>query len=371
MSMKIKNLQAVRIEVPNLSVPPTGTRLGWYHTAEVANPMSRFVHAKAHRSLWLPKWEPTWCKVTLEDGTWGLGSTSNGRVSAAVIEDHLAPNLIGQDGFALEKLTDMMFRLTKPYGTPGLASYAISAVDLALWDAKGKALQQPVYSLLGGKHKEAIQCYATGNDIDWYMECGFEMFKLACPFGPTDGMAGLAGNEELVATARDQIGAKRELMLDCWMAFDVDYSCRLAHRLRPYGLKWMERMPTLRRLGCPLGSEAKIALAGTGHWRALVHSGSLSVGGPSPSCRHTATRHLLVRRAVNLSQNSRYCGSSRTLSNIARGRKQSIWSTLQHGSCQCPILGVLYGYRPGGRSSNRHWHSGTGETEGWLAHTKC
>ena len=273
MSMKIKNLQAVRIEVPNLSVPPTGTRLGWYHTAEVANPMSRFVHAKAHRSLWLPKWEPTWCKVTLEDGTWGLGSTSNGRVSAAVIEDHLAPNLIGQDGFALEKLTDMMFRLTKPYGTPGLASYAISAVDLALWDAKGKALQQPVYSLLGGKHKEAIQCYATGNDIDWYMECGFEMFKLACPFGPTDGMAGLAGNEELVATARDQIGAKRELMLDCWMAFDVDYSCRLAHRLRPYGLKWMEECLLSEDLDAHLDLRQRLpwqALATGEHWYTAV-----------------------------------------------------------------------------------------------------
>ncbi len=63
-----------------------------------------------------------------------------------VINEHLAPQLIGQDCLAIEKIADMMFRLTKPYGTQGLASYAISAVDLALWDLKGKLLDQPVYS---------------------------------------------------------------------------------------------------------------------------------------------------------------------------------------------------------------------------------
>ena len=86
----------------------------------------------------------------------------------------------------------MMFRLTKPYGTEGLASYAISAVDLALWDLKGKLLGQPVYSLLGGPARDKIFCYATGNDVDWYQELGFRAFKLACPYGPADGLEGSA-----------------------------------------------------------------------------------------------------------------------------------------------------------------------------------
>ncbi len=238
--MKIVDLKAVRLEVPASTTTSEGARRGWFHTAEVANPMSRFEHVKKHRSLWLPSWEATWCKVTLEDGSWGLGCTSNGRVSAAVIDDHLAPNLVGQNGFAIERLSDLMFRLTKPYGTPGLASYAISAVDLALWDAKGKSLNKPVYELVGGAQRDVIQCYATGNDVDWYLDCGFEMFKLACPYGPVDGLKGLNGNEKLVRGARELIGPDRELMLDCWMAFHVDYACRLAHRLRPYGLRWLE-----------------------------------------------------------------------------------------------------------------------------------
>jgi L-rhamnonate dehydratase len=239
--MKIKNVEAVRVKFPVKEPKSKARRESWGTTAEVANPMSRYPHIKHHRSMWLPKtWEQVWCKVTLEDGTWGLGLTDNGRVTAAIIDDHLAPNLIGEDGLAIERLSDMMFRLTKPYGSVGLASYAVSAVDLALWDAKAKLLDLPVYSLLGGPQKEKLFCYVTGNDTDWYEELGFKAYKLACPYGPADGLDGLEKNEAFVARVREQIGDSCELMLDCWMAFDVEYSVRLAERLRPYRLKWME-----------------------------------------------------------------------------------------------------------------------------------
>ncbi len=71
--------------------------------------MSRYPQVKAHRSLWLPKWENVWCKVTLEDGTWGIGQTGHDRAVAAVVEDHLAPQLVGQDCLATEKIAGMMF----------------------------------------------------------------------------------------------------------------------------------------------------------------------------------------------------------------------------------------------------------------------
>ena len=96
--------------------------------------------------------------------------TAHGRPVAAVIDDHLAPRLLGEDCLAVERLADMMFRLTKPYGSTGLASYAVSAVDLALWDLRGKLLGQPAYRLLGGPTRERIFCYCTGNDVDWYQE---------------------------------------------------------------------------------------------------------------------------------------------------------------------------------------------------------
>ena len=217
--MKITDIQAVRVNIPPRQQNTPPRRDSWAASDEVANPMSRYPRFKRHRGLWRPKWEEVWCKVTLEDGTWGLGSTINGRVVAAIIDDHLAPNLIGEDGLAIECLSDMMYRLTKPYGSTGLASYAISAVDLALWDAKGKLLGQPGYSLIGGAQKDRLFCYVTGNDVDWYQELGFKAFKLACPYGPADGLDGLQKNEAFVARAREQIGDDCELMLDCWMAF--------------------------------------------------------------------------------------------------------------------------------------------------------
>ncbi len=261
--MRIKEIRVVRLNAPHHDTKTPPRRKSWAAEAEVANPMSRYPKVKRHRSLWTPEWESAWCKVVAEDGTWGLGSFWPARPLIPVIE-HLASQLAGEDCLAVEKLADMMFRLTKPYGTTGLASYAISALDLALWDLKGKLLGQPVYSLLGGPQKERIYCYCTGNDVDWYRELGFTAFKLACPFGPADGLEGIRKNEEFVATARDLIGDGCELMLDCWMAFDVEYAVRLAETLRPYRLRWMEECLI------PEDLDGHIALRQRLPWQALA-----------------------------------------------------------------------------------------------------
>ena len=237
--MKIKSIEFVKANIPQPEMRTKPRRPGWATTAEVANPMSRYAKVKAHRRLWLPKWRRMWVKITADDGTWGLGILGHAPATKAVVE-HLATQLVGEDCMAIDKAADMMFRMTKPYGSTGLASYAISALDNALWDLKGKLLEQPVYSLLGGPQKDRIYCYATGNDVDWYKELGFTAFKLACPYGPADGLDGIYMNEEFVANAREIIGDESDLMLDCWMAFDVEYTVRLAEKLRPYRLKWME-----------------------------------------------------------------------------------------------------------------------------------
>jgi len=237
--MKLKELRVVRVNFPPSTSKTPPRREGWNATAEVANPMSRYPHVKAHRGLWRPMFEGAYVQALAEDGSWGLGALWPVQPLVPVIE-HFNQQLSGQDPLAIERLADMTFRLSKPYGTPGLASYAISAVDLALWDLKGKLLGQPVYSLLGGPARERIFCYCTGNDLDWYQELGFKAFKLACPYGPADGLDGIHKNEAFVAQARETIGDDCELMLDCWMAFDVEYTVRLAEILRPYRLKWME-----------------------------------------------------------------------------------------------------------------------------------
>ena len=108
------------------------------------------------------------------------------------------------------------------------------------WDLKGKLLGRPVYELLGGPQKEKIFCYATGFDVAWYQELGFQAYKLPMTHSPVDGIAGLNEAEELVVKARETVGDSAELMLDCWLALDVEYTVRLAERLRPYRLRWIE-----------------------------------------------------------------------------------------------------------------------------------
>ena len=237
--MKIKEISTWHLLAPPRRKSPP-RRAAWSAQAEVANPMSRYPRYKRNRQSWLPKWHNLWVKVVADDGTWGLGSTSYDRPVAAVVNDHLAPMLVGEESTAIEKLWDMMFRLTKPYGTSGLASCAISAVDLALWDLAGKLRNRPVYELLGGPARDRILTYATGNDTDWQLELGFRAVKLACTYGPTDGLAGLKENERLVAKTRQLVGDQVEIMLDCYMAFDVEYTIRLAQKLRPYNLRWIE-----------------------------------------------------------------------------------------------------------------------------------
>jgi L-rhamnonate dehydratase len=239
--MKIKKIECVQLRIPPFITPKSQKRRdAWAVDAEVANPMSRYPKYKRYRPSWFPKWGGNWIKVTAEDDTWGLGTTSGGPAVDAIIKGHFAPMLEGEDCFARERIWDMMFRMSKPYGTLGLSCLAMSAIDLALWDLAGRALNKPVYSLLGGPVKDKIQAYATGNDVDWYVELGFRAVKLACPYGPADGLWGLEENEKFVAKARETVGDHVEIMLDCYMAFDVEYTIRLAERLKPYKLKWIE-----------------------------------------------------------------------------------------------------------------------------------
>ena len=167
-NIKIKEIKCVQLRVPSSDLHRTQKRRdAWAVDAEVANPMSKYNKYKRHRSLWLPKWSGVWVKITAEDGTWGLGSTSAAGPVNAIIEGHFAPMLEGENCFAREKAWDMMFRMSKPYGTLGLSCLAMSAIDLALWDLAGKIEKRPVYELLGGPAKDKVFTYATGNDVDW------------------------------------------------------------------------------------------------------------------------------------------------------------------------------------------------------------
>lgn len=245
--VKIKEIRAfaIRDEIVGAlyneaSQPRTEPRRApWTRDAEVAGPMSGYTRFKRLRSSW--RFDgPVGVLVTADDGTAGFGTTRYGDPVISLINDHFAPLLAGENAMATDRVWDMMMRMSMPYGSTGITSYAISAVDLAMWDLKGKILKTPVYELAGGPARESILCYATGNDTDWHMELGFKATKLACPYGTFDGLDAIHRNEEFVARNRELIGDDVELMLDCWLAFDVEFAVRQAEALRPYKLKWME-----------------------------------------------------------------------------------------------------------------------------------
>ncbi len=242
--MKIKEIRAAAIDVTPR--PATAPRVPKLDTADWVSPMMRYPEFR--KSDWATPWKRTGCVVTAEDGTWGFGMTTSAGPLTSVINEHFAPVLRGQNCMATEKLWDMMQRISSPYGTGGLASYAISAVDNALWDLKGKLLGRPVYELLGGPQKDTRFCYASNTDIsygadnsiDWFLELGFRAVKVFLRHGPEDGIEGLRKNEELVATTREQVGGDVELMVDAWMSLNVEYTVRLAEALKPYRVKWLE-----------------------------------------------------------------------------------------------------------------------------------
>src|SRR5438094_6916029 len=133
-------------------------------TSTISNNGRRSDHPGGHRALteigdlhvcaYPPQAQTCLVKITTDDGTfgWGEGHAPLGpRATQAVVEDVLAPLLIGADPLAIERHWERMYGSMRLRGhSTGYQLEAISAVDIALWDLAGKLLDVPVYQLLGG-----------------------------------------------------------------------------------------------------------------------------------------------------------------------------------------------------------------------------
>jgi L-rhamnonate dehydratase len=270
--LKITAIRAVNLE-PTRPLPKYQPAPGSWNTTEVeiANPLSIYPRFKPRRSLFYAEdLGPLTVMVETNKGITGFGYGGPG--SAFVVERHLPKLLVGEDPFQVERLWDIMWRGTLYYGRKGVAVHAISAVDNALWDVVGKALNTPVYRLLGAGGRDRVPCYCTGNNIEQAVEFGFKKLKLAIPHGPADGEEGLAANERLVARARKLLGDDGQIMLDCWMAFTEEYTEQLAARLAPFRVYWMEE--------CLMPDD----YAGMGRVKAKISSTKMATG------EHEATR---------------------------------------------------------------------------------
>lgn len=169
---------------------------------------------------------------------------------AFVIDTQMRELIEGADALAHERLWDIIYR-AQVHGRKGVAMMALSAVDCAMWDLKGKVANLPVYRLLGGPTRTAVPAYASA--LGYSLEParvaerakamvaeGYTATKWFFRHGPGDGRAGMEKNEELVATLRAAVGPDVDIMLDAWMSWDVPYTIEMARRLERYRPRWIE-----------------------------------------------------------------------------------------------------------------------------------
>ena len=204
--------------------------------------MSIYPEYWERRSSWFGAMSAGVIEVLLEDGTTGLGFMGGGKASAAVavLDEQMRHLVIGKSVFDTELIQEQLYRASIFYGRGGFTQSIISAIDIALWDAKGKITGQPVYNLLGGRTRAELPVYYTGYDPDALQSYGIRNMKIAVPYGPAHGEAGMAKNEAAVAQAREVLGSEAFIALDIYMSWDVPYTIRMYERLHQYRIEWLE-----------------------------------------------------------------------------------------------------------------------------------
>ncbi len=216
-------------------------------------------------------------RIETDEGIIGLGDgTLNGRelAVASYLGEHVIPCLIGRDPFQTEDIWQYLYR--GAYWRRGpVTMAAIGAVDVALWDIKGKALDTPVYNLLGGRSRDGVlvYCHANGQDIDRaledvarHKEMGYKAIRvqsgipgLSATYGIPKGPGryepaerGLPPEYEwasepylrhvpkLFARVREAFGEELHLLHDCHHRLTPIEAGRLGKELEPFHLFWME-----------------------------------------------------------------------------------------------------------------------------------
>jgi L-alanine-DL-glutamate epimerase-like enolase superfamily enzyme len=194
-------------------------------------------------------------KVTTDAGVVGYGEVDSAPMAAKwtiegpfshTITTGLKHVLLGEDPFLTEYLWQKMYRANVYAGRRGIAIHAMSGIDLALWDIKGRALGLPVWKLLGGGFTRSIRPYAsslfgatpaeTGDRARRFTDRGFTAVK----FGWDPMGHDAATDVALVREARAGLGPDCDLMIDAGLVYDARTALQRARAFEPYDLFWFE-----------------------------------------------------------------------------------------------------------------------------------
>ena len=186
--------------------------------------------------------------VRLADGSEGIGYTytggRGGRAIRAMIEADLAPFLIGKDGSAVEALNEAMGWHIHYVGRGGIASFAISAIDIALWDIRGRRRAEPLWQMAGGAGRTA-GAYCGGIDlafsleklvasVEGYLQRGFDGVKIKV------GRPELADDLARARAVREVLGPGRNFMVDANYSLDREAAIRAARAFAELDILWFE-----------------------------------------------------------------------------------------------------------------------------------
>ncbi len=191
-------------------------------------------------------------KLETDSGLAGYGYTytigAGGAAIRSLIERDLKPLLLGAEANGIEGIWERMWWRLHYIGRGGLVSFAISAVDIALWDLRGKREKLPLWQLLGG-YSRAVRAYAGGIDLQLgpaelveqtvrNLQSGFRAIKIKV------GRAKLSEDVERVRAVRDCIGPDMPLMVDANMRYSVEQAISAARKFREFDVYWFEE-PTI------------------------------------------------------------------------------------------------------------------------------
>jgi D-galactarolactone cycloisomerase len=186
-------------------------------------------------------------EIVCEDGTIGWGECFGPAALNAAIVAAFRPHLRGADPLASDRIWMHLYNLFRDQGQRGLTVTALSGVDVALWDIKGKHFGAPVHVLMGGPVREEVRAYATGtyrrghadpigyivDEVAGYAREGFPAVKLKIGFGVIEDAA-------LIRACRDAVGPKTGLMLDANHGYDVSEAIEFGRRVADCDIGWFE-----------------------------------------------------------------------------------------------------------------------------------
>ncbi len=187
-------------------------------------------------------------RIGTDDGLEGMGWTytmgTGGTALRALIQDSLAPLIVGESPTDVERLWDRMWRTLHGIGSSGMTSLAIAGVDIALWDVLGKARDLPLYRLLGG-HRDRIPIYGSGINLYYSLDELVEQIRSFLALGAHGikmkiGRPDVGEDLERMEAVREVIGPHMPLMVDANQGWSVGEAINRARAMERYDPFWLE-----------------------------------------------------------------------------------------------------------------------------------